>query len=161
MLPGPTFFSQTDLSPKVIVCPLQFKKHNMKQGLFGRVRTGEGRYWGFFTLPTLAIAEYNPGKQKPMHKNFLAGRKKRCLVETKRAWCHSCHGRGLCRNHSFLDEQERGLGKWVASDPGAADTGQGLQCAFASVLFPSSPSHPWDSTGEEARGGCFQYLLFP
>lgn len=101
MLPGPTFFSQKDLSPKVIVCLLLFKKHNMKQGLFGRVRTGEGRYWGFFPLPTLATAECYPGKQKSMYK-------KRCLGETKRAWCHSCHGHGLCRNHSFLNEQEKG-----------------------------------------------------
>lgn len=51
--------------------------------------------------------------------------------------------------------RRKGLGKWVAGDPGAADTGQGRQCAFVSVLFSSSPSHPWDSTGEEAGGGCF------
>lgn len=50
--------------------------------------------------------------------------------------------------------RRKGLGKWVAGDPGVADTGQRHQCAFVSVLF-SSPSHPWDSTGEEAGGGCF------
>lgn len=48
--------SQTDLSPKVIVCPLLFKKHSTKRCLCGRDRAGEGRSWGFLKLPALAKA---------------------------------------------------------------------------------------------------------
>lgn len=54
--------------------------------------------------------------------------------------------------------RRKGLGKWVAGDPGVADTGQGHHCAFVSVLFSSSPSHPWDSTG---GGGWRRLLLVP
>lgn len=157
MLPGPTFSSQTDLSPKVIVCPLLFKKHNMKQGLFGRVRTGEGRYWGFFMLPTLATAQCNPGKQKPMHKNVLAEREKRCLDETKRA---RCHGVTVAMVADFAEtiaswgSRRKGLGSGWQVTQGQLIQDKDVVCfCFCFVFFFSFP--PLGFHGEEAGGGCF------
>lgn len=154
--------------PQKSLCPLSFKKHSMKQCLYGRARTGESRYRGLLKLHILAVEEGQPGQQGPVQRNALVGKQKRFLDETERAWSHNCHGTD-CRNHGFLVEQEKGLGKWVTDDPGIVDTEQGHQCSFDFLfcfifaLF-SSPSYPQDSMGRrlgESVSSTFHFLESP
>lgn len=57
--------------------------------------------------------------------------------------------------------RRKGLGKWVAGDPGVADTGQGHQCAFVSVCFLlllPTLGILWGRRLEEAASSTFCFL---
>jgi hypothetical protein len=84
MPPGLTL-SPRQIYPQKSLCSLSFKKHNMRQCLYGRARTGESKHWSLLKLHILAIEESYPGQQEPEQRNSLVGRQKSCLDETKRA----------------------------------------------------------------------------